>query len=139
VSERVQNMRALLEAWNEVGMGLLETPRFAEFLEAEVDPKVEVRVIGNPMLPGTFRGHEGYRRVVREWNEMWDEITYEVGEVRESEDAIAAALRIRGRGAGSGVDTDSVWGWLFRYRDSKMVLWEIYRNVDQAFAGLGDA
>jgi ketosteroid isomerase-like protein len=139
VSERVENLRAVLEAWNEQGIALLESPLFADFLEALVDPEVEARVIGNPMLPGTFHGHEGYMRIIREWNEMWDEITYEVGEVRETADAMAATLRIRGRGAGSGVDTDSVWGWLFRYRDSKIILWIIYRDVDEAFAELDRA
>jgi ketosteroid isomerase-like protein len=126
----------VLEAWNEQGMALLETPLFTDFLDALVDPEVEARVIGNPMIPGTFRGHDGYRLLIREWNEMWDEITYEVGEVRESPDALAAALRIRGRGSGSGAVTDSVWGWLFRYRGSKIVLWEVYRDVDEAFAEL---
>jgi ketosteroid isomerase-like protein len=77
--------------------------------------------------------------VIREWNEIWEEMSYEVEEVLESEDTLVLVLRLRGRGSESGVDVDSTWGWVMRYRDGQIARWEIHRDPDRARAALADA
>jgi ketosteroid isomerase-like protein len=139
VSERSDLQRALFDAWNEQGMAALETEQFKQFVRTQVHPELEARVFGNPMLPDTYRGRAGWERVIREWNEIWEEMSYEVEEVLESEDTLVMVVRLRGRGSESGVDVDSTWGWVLRYRDGQIARWEIHRDPDRARAALTDA
>jgi ketosteroid isomerase-like protein len=104
-----------------------------ETLRARIDPDSEV--YGHPEIvnAGTYHGFEGFRQWASEWEEAWDEISYELGELIEiGDDFIVAPVHVVGRGAGSGVEIDSVFGWMYEWRDGRSVRFHVYPSVEVA-------
>jgi ketosteroid isomerase-like protein len=92
-------------------------------------------VYGDPSIinSGTYRGFEGFQRWVREWEEAWEGISYELGEiVGVSESILVAPVHVVGRGAGSGVQIDTVFGWLYEWRDGRLSRFHVYATVEDA-------
>jgi ketosteroid isomerase-like protein len=104
-----------------------------ETLRARMDPEVEI--YGHPEIvnAGTYHGFEGFKRWTREWEEAWDEISYEPREMIEvGESLLVVPIQIVGRGAGSGVEIDSVFGWLYEWHDGRSTRFHVYPTVEDA-------
>lgn len=104
-----------------------------ETLRRLMDPSIEI--YGHPEIvnAGTYHGFDGFQRWTREWEEAWDEINYDLGEIIEVGDAfLVAPVHVVGRGAGSGVEIDSVFGWLYEWRDGRSTRFHVYPTVDDA-------
>ena len=104
-----------------------------ETLRALMHPEVEI--YGHPEIvnAGTYRGFDGFQRWTREWEEAWEEINYDLGELIEVGDAVLVApVHVVGRGAGSGVEIDSVFGWLYEWRDGRSTRFHVYPTVEVA-------
>jgi ketosteroid isomerase-like protein len=104
-----------------------------ETLRARMDPEIEI--YGHPEIvnAGTFHGFDGFKQWTREWEEAWEEITYDLGELVEVGDALLVApVHIVGRGAGSGVEIDSVFGWLYEWHDGRSTRFHVYPTVELA-------
>ena len=52
-------------------------------------------------------------------------------------DLIVGLGTIHYRGKGSGVETESAAGWVFRFRDGKLVQFRAFRDPEEALARLG--
>jgi hypothetical protein len=52
-----------------------------------------------------YRGHEGVRRSLQAWNEIWTELTFTVREVLDGGDTLVLRMAVAGRGLASGVPT----------------------------------
>ena len=93
-----------------------------ETMREMIDPEGEIYGDRSVINSGTFHGYEGFRRWVSEWEEAWDEISYERNELIEVSDTVLVApVHIVGRGAGSGVEIDDVFGWLWEWRNGTVV------------------
>jgi ketosteroid isomerase-like protein len=128
VSERnVELARTGLEAFNR---GELEG--FFELL----DPDVEAYV--PPDLPneGTYRGRDGFRRMMEQWGEAWEEFRAEPEEIVAKGDRVVALIRQRGRGRGSGVEVEFGVAYIFEVRDGKVVRWELSADREGALASV---
>jgi ketosteroid isomerase-like protein len=104
-----------------------------EALRARMDPEVEI--YGHPEIvnSGTYHGFDGFQQWVREWEEAWDEITYDLGEIIEVGDGfLVAPVHVVGRGAGSGAETDHVFGWMYEWRDGRSIRFHVYPSVETA-------
>ena len=104
-----------------------------EKLRERMNPDAET--YGGPDIvnAGTYHGFEGFQRWVREWEEAWEEISYELGELIEVDESIlVATVNVVGRGAGSGVETDSVFGWLWEWRDGRATRFQVHATVEDA-------
>jgi ketosteroid isomerase-like protein len=102
-------------------------------LRALVHPEGEI--YGQPGLinAGTYHGFDGFRDWISQWEEAWNEASYELGEMTEVGDSlIVVPVRIVARGAGSGVEVDTVFGWLFEWMDSRVSRFHVYVDVDEA-------
>jgi ketosteroid isomerase-like protein len=90
-------------------------------------------IYGAPGLinSGTYRGFDGFKQ----WEDAWDEVSYELGEVTAMGDGLLVMpAHIVARGAGSGVETDNVFGWMWEFRDGQAVRFHAYVTVDEAKA-----
>src|SRR5256885_5753086 len=82
--------------------------RDVEALLEVLDPEIE----WHSALPGmlsakgtVYRGHEGFRELLREMDEVLAEIQVEYSDIWDLQERIVAIGRLRARGKGSGVET----------------------------------
>jgi ketosteroid isomerase-like protein len=87
------------------------------------------------MNAGPFRGHEGYMKWLRRWNEAWDEFDFDVREVEPVGDRhVVAAVLVSGRGAGSGVEVRQMSYWVGEVRQGRIAYLEVKTDPDRAYA-----
>jgi ketosteroid isomerase-like protein len=99
-------------------------------LRAMIPPEGEI--YGDPGIinAGTY---EGFMHWVRQWDDAWDEINYELGEIIEVSDSfVVVPAHIVGKGAVSGLEIDSVFGWMYEFRDGQAVRFHTYATTDEA-------
>jgi ketosteroid isomerase-like protein len=135
VSVYADRFRLVVELFNERGAAVLDDPDFRELIPQWIHPEVECRS-DVAFLSGTYRGIEGYERFVREWNDVWEDMRWEIEELVEGDDEIAAVLRNSGRGQASRLEIETRQGYLLRFRDGKLDRWLIYTDPAEALAQL---
>jgi ketosteroid isomerase-like protein len=69
-----------------------------EVLWAVLDPEIEVRDHDTPDQ-GTYRGHDGFRQWVADWESAWADYRLEVQEVLDHQDLVAVVQRMTATGA----------------------------------------
>jgi hypothetical protein len=135
MSANTDRFRAAVELFNEHGVGLLEDENLRPLLADWLDPEIEC-FSDNPLQSGTYRGFDGYERFVREWNEAWEKPHWEIDELVERGDGIAAAIRHSAQGSVSGAGVDMLIGFFLLSRDGRLARWEIYGDPADALARL---
>lgn len=104
-----------------------------EALRTVIDPEGEIHGDAGIVNSGTYRGFDGFRQWVGQWEEAWDEINYELLEMIDVGDSIVVVpVHVVGRGAGSGVEIDSVFGWMYQFRDGRALRFHVYATLDDA-------
>ena len=89
-----------------------------------------------PGLDRQYRGLEGARRAWMDWLAPWEELRVDV-EYFERDDYVVAVIDQRQRGVESGVEVSFRYAQLFRFRDRRVVFWQLYRNPPDALAAAG--
>jgi hypothetical protein len=95
----------------------------------------EGEIYGAPGIvnSGTYHGFDGFRQWVTEWEEAWDEINYELGQIIEvDESVLVVPVHIVGRGAGSGVESERTFGWLYDWEGSRLIRFQVHPSVEDA-------
>ena len=107
-----------------------------ERLHAEVEWRPAI-----PMLLGgeatVYAGHDGVRRMFREFRDSFAEIHIEFSEIRALGDRVLALGRMRARGKSSGVDTVTPWAYLAELEDGKAIRIQTYLDPDEALDAAG--
>jgi ketosteroid isomerase-like protein len=126
--EEVEIARAAFEAWNR---GDYEAWVEAFDEEAEFFP-MRARLEGR-----SYRGHGGLRRFITDQDEEWEQVRFEVDEIREGHEYLAAFGRFRARGRASGVDLDIPLALVGAVRNSKIVYARFYADRAGALEAAG--
>jgi dihydropteroate synthase len=89
---------------------------------------------------GTFRGHDGIRRVYASWLSAWEDSDSVTERVIGAGDRVVAFIRNRGRSRASGVELDERVALVYTLRDGKVVHMKNYRDRAEALreAGMTD-
>ena len=104
-----------------------------EGLRAIIDPEAEIYGAPGLINSGTYTGFEGFQEWIRQWEEAWEQVDYDLGEMVEVGDSIVVVpAGIVARGSGSGIETDSTFGWLFEFRDGRATRFHAYVSPDEA-------
>jgi ketosteroid isomerase-like protein len=84
-----------------------------------------------------YRGHDGIARYFEDVGRVWDELRVFPGEFRDMGETVVALGRIHGRGGGMIIDRPT--GWVWRFRDGKIVSGRVFASQEEALrdAGLG--
>jgi len=100
----------------------------------------EVEIVDPDRTGRTYRGFDGYRELVEEWLESWDEYSVEVQRLTRNGDRVLADLVQRGVGKGSGVEFAEPFFQVLSFAEEKVVRFEIYNDRADAerAAGLPD-
>jgi ketosteroid isomerase-like protein len=130
--ENVDLVSAALETWNR-SWRERDTDPALDML----DPDVVLDFSGNVFNPRVLRGHAGYRQLLAEAAEVWNEITFEVEEPIPTDDGVLAFVRARLRGRVSGVAIEDRVALLFALRDGKITRMQTYSDREEALEAAG--
>jgi ketosteroid isomerase-like protein len=129
--ENVEMFRRGADAYNR---------RDVEALLNTVDPEVEWHPLLQVLLGGeatVYRGHEGVRELLLDFDEAFAELQADLTEVRDLGERVLAIGRLRGRGKESGVETESEIVWLVEFKDGKGVRVREYLDPEEALEAAG--
>jgi len=114
-----------------------------ETLRSMIAPDGEIYGAPGLINSGTYHGFEGFQQWTDSWEEAWQEVTYELRDAIEfGEHVIVIPAHIVAKGAGSGVETDNVFGWMYEFREGRVVRFHTYGTLDEALEaakGLAEA
>lgn len=89
-------------------------------------------------MEGTvYRGPDAAAQYCAAVDETWDDLRWEVEEIRDNDDCVLALGRIRGRGRGSGADIDARAGWVARFREGLITNFHTYADRAAAIEAAG--
>jgi ketosteroid isomerase-like protein len=112
-----------------------DTSRFFEVLDEQVE--LDIR----PMTPGYQEIIHGKDAVIDFWRDYidtWDEITFELIEIREAgEDQVVVIQDQRGRGKGSGASFELRSGTIFTLRAGRLVRMRFFATPEAALEAAG--
>jgi ketosteroid isomerase-like protein len=124
----IETTRAAIEAFNR-----RDGASFDALLAA--DPEI---VPVRSALEGTvYRGPAAGSEYCAAVDESWENLTWELEEVREGEGWALALGRIHGSGRGSGATIDARGGWLVRFEHGLITSFRTYPDRAQALRDMG--
>jgi ketosteroid isomerase-like protein len=126
--EDVEIMHTIIEAFNRRDGGA-----FGAFLadDAEIVP---VRAA----LEGTvYSGRTAATQYCAAVEESWEDLTWEVEEIKDGDSWVLAVGRIQGRGRGSGAAIDAKGAWFARFRNGLVTNFRTYPDRREALAAAG--
>jgi ketosteroid isomerase-like protein len=126
--ENVQMARKVLDAFGR---------RDSALLVAMSDPEVEWHSFFALAEGGVYRGHDGARRYMRDLDDAWEIGRAEVDGGLSAGDVAVLVGRIHYRGRGSGVESASPAGWMFKFRNGKVLCFRAFREPAQALEAVG--
>jgi ketosteroid isomerase-like protein len=104
-----------------------------ERLRQMIHPEGEIYGAPGIINSGTYYGFDGFQQWIGHWEEAWEEISYEVGEIVEVGDSVLVVpAHIVGRGAGSGLEVDSTFGWVYEWKDGLLVRYQVHPSLEEA-------
>jgi ketosteroid isomerase-like protein len=103
----------------------------------DFDEEVELRLPAEFPGGGTGRGHDHWIKVQAQFEEAFQEISYEPQEFLEGGDQIVAAVRYRGQARHTGISVDMPVYWVYRFRGMKIVRVEVFFDRDEALQAAG--
>jgi ketosteroid isomerase-like protein len=126
--ENIEIVRAAIEAFNE---------RDGEGFDALLAADAEI-VPARAALEGTvYRGSDAASQYCAAVEESWEDLTWDIEEIKDGESWVLALGHIRGRGRGSGAVIDAHGGWLCRLHDGLVTNFRTYPNRDDALKAVG--
>ena len=128
--ENVENLRALLEAWN------VEAWKRGEDMSL-LDPEVTYEDTTLPDHVGeTYRGHEGVARATERWVEPYEELTIALERIVGAGDRLVSIHRVRARARYTGIDGEGPVAYLWKFQDGKVIHFRSFRDPAEALEAL---
>jgi ketosteroid isomerase-like protein len=120
---RLDIVRRGIEAYNRGDQEAL-----AEFVSEDM-----VAVVPDGMAnAGVYHGREGFRRMMANWDEAWEEFSIDIEEIFEEGDALIVPVVQRGRGRGSGVEITMPAVQLMRFQGERISHWRFCQTREEA-------
>lgn len=84
-----------------------------------------------------YRGHEGLRKFLKEWDEDWEYARFEVDEIRDAGEQVVALAHFQALGRGSGVELHYPIGIVLTVRERLVVYARFYSDAGDALEAAG--
>ena len=111
-TENAQIVRRLLEAFND---------RDLDAMLAGIHPDAELQSLRAQLEGKAYRGHEGVRQMLADFDEDWTFVRMDATDFREAGDQVVMLGRLHARGRASGVDLDVPIGVVWTLGAGKVV------------------
>jgi ketosteroid isomerase-like protein len=126
--ENVEVMRRLIAAFNSA-----DGEAFDGFLTSDAEV-VPVRAA----LEGTiYRGPDAGTQYCTAVDQSWENLRWEVEEIREGGDWVLALGHIQGEGRDSGAAIDARGGWLANFTEGRIARFQTFANRADALEAAG--
>jgi ketosteroid isomerase-like protein len=102
-----------------------------------LDPEIELHPIRARLEGTSYVGHEGWRRMVADWDSDWDGLRLEQRTLHEQGNVVVAVGRFIARGRTSGVELDVPIGLVYRLREGKIARVDSFTDPNQALRAAG--
>jgi ketosteroid isomerase-like protein len=102
-----------------------------------LDPEIELHEW--PAAPGarTYHGHDGVRRALDSWFEVWQWMEVEIEDIVDLDDRVFFTLHQRAKGKGSAIEVEVDTFNVYTLRDGKVIRIELFTERDPALAAAG--
>jgi ketosteroid isomerase-like protein len=84
-----------------------------------------------------YHGHGGVRQYVTDIHEAFEDLRPQVDDLLDGGEVVIGIGSVHYRGRKSGVETDSAAGWMFRFRNGKVVGFRAFSEPEQRLKELG--
>ena len=121
-------VRALMDA-----IGRRDIDRLLEL----TDPEIKWVSFFAFAAGGEYHGHDALREYVRDISDAWDVIDPTIEDSLALGDLVIAVGHIHYRGRGSGVDSRWSAGWVFKFREGRVILFRAFSDPEQALEAVG--
>jgi ketosteroid isomerase-like protein len=102
-----------------------------------LDPEIELHPIRARLEGTSYVGHEGWRRMVADWDSDWEGLRLEQRTLHEQGNVVVAVGRFIARGRTSGVELDVPIGLVYRLREGKIARVDSFTDPNQALRAAG--
>ena len=126
--ENVEAMRSAMQAFNR---------RDGVSFDALLARNAEIVPVRAALEGTVYRGPDAAAQYCAAVEESWENLTWEVEEIRDAGESAVALGRIRGKGRDSGVAIDTGAGWVARFRDGLMSAFRTYTDQGEALKAVG--
>lgn len=127
-AEYVKSVRDLLDA-----VARRDLARLLELTDPEIEWQSFFALHGQE-----YHGHEGIRRYLSDLGEAFDYLRPLPDDLLGVGEVVVGAGRIHYRGRASGVETESsAAGWMFKFRDGRVLRFRAFREPERALEALG--
>ena len=127
--DNVELVRRLIVAFND---------RDLEGLLAGLAADVELHPLRAQLEGKSYRGHEGARQMLADFDEDWESLRMEVDRIHEADgDEVVLLVRMRGRGRASGVDLEVPMGFVWRFSNGKAIFGKTFSDPADALRAAG--
>ena len=127
-SENVETMRAAMEAFNQ---------RNGERFDALLTDDAEIVPVRAALEGTVYRGPDAGTQYCAAVDQSWEQLVWEVEEIREGDDWVLALGHIRGRGRDTGTPLDARAGWVARFRGGSIARFRTYPDRGDALEAVG--
>jgi ketosteroid isomerase-like protein len=127
--ENVEIVRRAIETFAREGMD----GSFEGLIADDLELRPAFEVTGGT----TFARRDGVARFIGSWNDAFDDWAFELDELLDAGEAVAARMRQVGRGRTSGAPVALQFGMVFRLRDGQIARMEIYVTAGEALKAVG--
>lgn len=104
---------------------------------SQMHPDVEWWTVDDFIDPGPYRGHEGVRRLIDVFTDIFEDYTVEAEDFRDLGDKVIVPVRQWGRGRESGVEIDLRFVLVFTVQGGKTLRVESYYDEEKALEAVG--
>ena len=127
-AEDVELVREAFDAYSTGGIGAL-----IPFCP----PDVVVYPLAEWVEDPVYEGHDGFRRLVA-WLDDFDDLDWEIHEIREAGDRVLVRADLTGRMKASGLPVREEWGTVCSdFRDGMVGEWRFFRTWQDALKAVG--
>jgi ketosteroid isomerase-like protein len=127
--ENLEVVRRLLDA---IG------PRDLDSLTELTDPEVEWHSFFAELGEGgEYHGHAGLRQYFADLAESWDVLRVHLDGLLDAGSVVIGVGRIQYKGRESGAESEMAAGWMFKFRDGRVLVFRAFRDPEQTLAAVG--
>jgi ketosteroid isomerase-like protein len=126
--ENVEMVLAAIDAFNR---------RDGESFDAMLADDAEIVPVRAALEGTIYRGSDAATQYCAAVEASWENLRWEVEEIRDGECWVLALGRIQGRGRGSGAIIDARGAWLARFNGAKVAHFRTYPDRREALKAVG--
>lgn len=127
-ASNIEVIRRLVEAFN---------ARDLDTMLEYVQPDAQLHPLRARLEGKAYRGHEGLREMLADFDEDWEFVQMDPEELRDAGDTVVVLGRLRARGRTSGAELDVPMGFVWRLQDGKAAYAETFSDPEDALRDAG--